>query len=59
MVEWLICCLAKFAVHPKGQTANRPFSRAELKAKTIRGLSKRETKEKKKEGKRKKGGLKM
>ena len=38
---------------------DRPFSRAELKAKTIRGLSKRETKEKKKEGKRKKGGLKM
>lgn len=33
---------------------DRPFSRDELKAKTIRGLSKRESKEKKKEGKRKK-----
>ena len=30
----------------------RPFSRDELKAKTMRGLHKREAKEKKKEGKR-------
>eukprot|EP00965_Chrysotila_dentata_P184129 6079631-Pleurochrysis_carterae.AAC.1 len=33
---------------------DRPFSRDELKAKTIRGLAKRENKEKKKEIKRKK-----
>jgi len=33
---------------------DRPFSRDELKAKTMRGLSKRENKEKKKESKRKK-----
>lgn len=33
---------------------DRPYSRDELKAKTLRGLSKRENKEKKKEGKRKK-----
>lgn len=33
---------------------DRPFSRDELKAKTMRGLSKRENKEKKKEHKRKK-----
>ena len=32
---------------------DRPFSRDELKAKTIRGLHKRENKEKKKDGKRK------
>ena len=32
---------------------DRPFSRDELKAKTIRGLHKRESKEKKKDGKRK------
>ena len=36
---------------------DRPFSRDELKAKTIRGLQKRESKDKKKDGKRKgKGG---
>ena len=32
---------------------DRPFSRDELKAKTIRGLHKRESKEKKKDSKRK------
>ncbi|KAL1504879.1 hypothetical protein AB1Y20_008649 [Prymnesium parvum] len=37
---------------------DRPFSRDELKAKTMRGLSKRENKEKKKESKRKKERLK-
>jgi len=37
---------------------DRPFSRDELKAKTMRGLSKRENKEKKKDGKRKKDRLK-
>ena len=31
---------------------DRPFSRDELKAKTMRGLPKREAKDKKKEGKR-------
>ena len=36
---------------------DRPFSRDELKAKTIRGLQKRESKDKKKDAKRKgKGG---
>ena len=33
---------------------DRPYSRDELKAKTLRGLHKRENKEKKKDGKRKK-----
>ena len=37
----------------EGDEEDRPFTRDELKSKTMRGLSKRENKEKKKEGKRK------